>query len=300
MLGVTVHLPRHSLFRSIYAHLSYLPCSTSLHVAPPALSCMSLRLAGVRALPVVRAQSRTVASAVGMGGEVATALQEVTARLAAAAARAGRDRPPRLVAVSKTKPAEAVREAYEAGHRVFGENYVQELLDKAPQLPADCSWHFIGHLQSNKVKALLEGVPNLTMLETVDSEKLANKLDSTVAALGREPLPVLVQVNTSGEESKYGVEPKDCVALATHIHESCKHLRLAGLMTIGMPDYSSRPENFACLSDCRKAVAEALGLPEAELELSMGMSGDFEQAVEMGSTNVRVGSTIFGARVYAS
>ncbi|KAL4457402.1 hypothetical protein ABPG75_012267 [Micractinium tetrahymenae] len=221
-----------------------------------------------------------------MGGEVATALQEVTARLAAAATRAGRDRPPRLVAVSKTKPAEAVQEAYEAGHRVFGENYVQELVDKAPQLPADCAWHFIGHLQSNKVKTLLEGVPNLAMLETVDSEKLANKLDSTV--------------NTSGEESKYGVEPKDCVALARHIHESCKHLRLAGLMTIGMPDYSSRPENFQCLSDCRKAVAEALGLPEAELELSMGMSGDFEQAVEMGSTNVRVGSTIFGARVYKS
>lgn len=235
-----------------------------------------------------------------MGGEVATALQEVTARLAAAAARAGRDRQPRLVAVSKTKPAEAVQEAYDAGHRVFGENYVQELLEKAPQLPSDCGWHFIGHLQSNKVKALLEGVPNLTMLETVDSEKLASKLDSTVAALGRDPLPVLVQVNTSGEESKYGVEPKDCVALARHIHESCKHLRLAGLMTIGMPDYSSRPENFQCLSDCRKAVAEALGLPEAELELSMGMSGDFEQAVEMGSTNVRVGSTIFGARVYKS
>lgn len=115
-----------------------------------------------------------------MGGEVATALQEVTARLAAAAAKAGRaDHQPRLVAVSKTKPAEAVQEAYDAGHRVFGENYVQEVVDKAPLLPADCSWHFIGHLQSNKVKALLEAVPNLNMLETVDSEKLANKVDST-------------------------------------------------------------------------------------------------------------------------
>ncbi|KAI7835585.1 hypothetical protein COHA_010507 [Chlorella ohadii] len=224
---------------------------------------------------------------------------EVTARLQAAAARAGRaDRLPRLVAVSKTKPVEAVQEAYDAGHRAFGENYVQELVEKAPQLPADISWHFIGHLQSNKVKALLEAVPNLSLLETVDSEKLANKLDSTVAALGRPPLAVFVQVNTSGEESKYGVEPQDCVALARHIQQGCSNLRLAGLMTIGMPDYSSRPENFQCLSDCRKAVCEALGLAEADVELSMGMSGDFEQAVEMGSTNVRVGSTIFGAREY--
>ncbi|PRW55987.1 proline synthase co-transcribed bacterial-like protein -like [Chlorella sorokiniana] len=172
------------------------------------------------------------------------------------------------------------------------------MVEKAPQLPADISWHFIGHLQSNKVKALLEAVPNLSLLETVDSEKLANKLDSTVAALGRPPLAVFVQVNTSGEESKYGVEPQDCVALARHIHTSCSNLRLAGLMTIGMPDYSSRPENFQCLAECRSAVCEALGLPEAEVELSMGMSGDFEQAIEMGSTNVRVGSTIFGARQY--
>ncbi|EFN58933.1 hypothetical protein CHLNCDRAFT_48564 [Chlorella variabilis] len=219
--------------------------------------------------------------------------------MAAAAARAGRaGRPPRLVAVSKTKPAEAVREAYEAGHRVFGENYVQELADKAPLLPQDCAWHFIGHLQSNKVKALLEAVPNLALLETVDSAKLASKLDSTVASLGRPPLAVFVQVNTSGEESKYGVEPQDCLALARHIHEQCPHLRLAGLMTIGMPDYTSRPENFRCLADCRRAVCAALGLQEGDLELSMGMSGDFEAAIEMGSTNVRVGSTIFGARQY--
>ena len=158
-------------------------------------------------------------------------------------------------------------------------------MDKAPQMPADCAWHFIGHLQSNKVKTLLEAAPNLAMLETVDSEKLANKLDSTggvlsvctcefaschcacvwsqpgctgmrlvptfnysptllffrpllaaaVAALGRPPLPVFVQVNTSGEESKHGVEPADCLALAQHIHQQCKHLRFAGLMTIGMP-----------------------------------------------------------------
>lgn len=108
-----------------------------------------------------------------------------------------------------------------------------------------------------------------------------------------------MQVNTSGEESKYGVEPSDTVALARHIHEECPHLTLAGLMTIGQPDYSSRPENFTRLSEIRAQVADALKVPADSLELSMGMSGDFEQAIQMGSTNVRVGSTIFGARDYS-
>mmetsp|Transcript_9469 Transcript_9469/g.27036 ORF Transcript_9469/g.27036 Transcript_9469/m.27036 type:complete len:249 (+) Transcript_9469:193-939(+) len=205
---------------------------------------------------------------------------------------------PRLVAVSKTKPVEMLKEAYDAGQRVFGENYVQEIVEKAPQLPEDIQWHFIGHLQSNKVKALLEAVPNLTMLETVDTVKLANKLNNQVGSLGRSPLPVMVQVNTSGEESKSGVEPGNVVELARHVHQECPHLRLAGLMTIGMADYTSKPENFECLQWCRQQICEALGLSADDIELSMGMSGDFEAAIEMGSTNVRVGSTIFGARNY--
>lgn len=224
-------------------------------------------------------------------------LLQVLARIQTAAQRAGREGSPRLVAVSKTKPISAVQEAYDAGHRDFGENYVQELLEKAPALPSDVRWHFIGHLQTNKAKALVDGVPSLAMVETIDSEKLASKLDAAIAAGGRSALPVFVQVNTSGEESKYGVEPGNTtVELARHISESCPHLHFAGLMTIGMRDYSSRPENFECLSKCRKEVAQALGLNETDIELSMGMSGDFEQAIEMGSTNVRVGSTIFGAR----
>ncbi|KIZ03348.1 hypothetical protein MNEG_4609 [Monoraphidium neglectum] len=241
------------------------------------------------------------ASSVAGQRSVADALQDVAQRVEAAGSKAGRAKPPRLVAVSKTKPAEAVREAYDAGHRTFGENYVQELLDKAPLLPSDIQWHFIGHLQSNKVKALVEGVPNLSMIETVDSAKLADRIDRCVAGAGRkEPLAVAVQVNTSGEESKYGVEPADVVALATHVAKACPHLRLAGLMTIGMPDYSSRPENFECLAKCRDEVAAALGMSPDDLELSMGMSGDFEAAIAMGSTNVRVGSTIFGARDYSA
>lgn len=137
------------------------------------------------------------------------------------------------------------------------------------------------------------------MVETVDTEKLASKLNAAVEGAGRSRLPVFIQVNTSGEESKYGVEPgADCVKLAQYIAKDCPNLQLAGLMTIGMPDYTSRPENFSCLSQCRKDVAEAVGVSENDLELSMGMSGDFEAAIEMGSTNVRVGSTIFGARNY--
>ncbi|GIM16991.1 hypothetical protein Vretimale_19549 [Volvox reticuliferus] len=149
---------------------------------------------------------------------VAIALQDVISRMKRASEGAGRTQPVRLVAVSKTKPVEALQEAYDAGQRVFGENYVQEMLDKAPALPSDIQWHFIGHLQSNKVKAIVENVPNLAMVETVDSTKLADKLNRAVDLAGRtEPLAVMVQVNTSGEESKFGLEPGECVALAKHI-----------------------------------------------------------------------------------
>jgi len=246
---------------------------------------------------------RTAAARVSMAADrqkgVAGALSDVLGRIGSTVEANGLSSKPRLVAVSKTKPKEALQEAYDAGQRVFGENYVQELLEKAPELPDDIQWHFIGHLQSNKVKSLLEGVPNLCVLETVDSAKLATRLSNMVESIGRPPLSVMVQVNTSGEDSKFGVEPEGVLELAKHVHEACPHLKLAGLMTIGMPDYTSRPENFECLSKCRAEVAQALGLREDELELSMGMSGDFENAISMGSTNVRVGSTIFGARDYS-
>lgn len=175
-------------------------------------------------------------------------------------------------------------------------------------MPSDVRWRFIGHLQSNKAAALVKGVPGLQCVETVDSLKLATKLDAAVAAASTEegekasprtvPLPVFVQVNTSGEESKHGVEPSAAAPLALEIKGKCPNLRVAGLMTIGQPDYSSRPENFVCLSKVREEVAKVLNCEPADLELSMGMSGDFEAAIAMGSTNVRVGSTIFGARNY--
>ena len=190
--------------------------------------------------------------------------------------------------------------AYKSGARIFGENYAQEMVDKAPKLPDDCQWHFIGHLQSNKANFIVNGVPNLDFVETVDSEKLASKLNNAVLNSSRKdrPLNVLVQINTSGEESKSGVSPSDgtAVAIAKHIVEKCPALRFRGLMTIGMPDFTSTPANFECLRNVRSEVAAALGVAENTLELSMGMSGDYEAAIAMGSTNVRVGSTIFGKR----
>ncbi|CAJ2639838.1 pyridoxal phosphate homeostasis protein-like [Trifolium pratense] len=228
------------------------------------------------------------------------AFRSVMLRVQQAAERSGTkpDRV-RVVAVSKTKPISMIRQLYDAGHRVFGENYVQEIVEKAPQLPQDIQWHFIGHLQSNKVKTLMSAVPNLAMVEGVDNQKVANNLDRMVSTLGRNRLRVLVQVNTSGEESKSGVDPSSCVDLAKHVKLSCPNLEFSGLMTIGMPDYTSTPQNFQTLSNCRSEVCKALEMDEEQCELSMGMSGDFELAIESGSTNVRIGSTIFGPREYA-
>lgn len=228
-----------------------------------------------------------------------TALRSVLHRVRHAAERSGRHADDvRVIAVSKTKPISLIRQVYDAGHRCFGENYVQEFIEKAPQLPKDIDWHFIGHLQSNKAKSLLAAVPNLSMVHGVDNEKIANHLDRAVSSIGRKPLSVMVQVNTSGEISKSGIEPASCVDLVKHVKFSCPNLVFSGLMTIGMPDYTSTPENFKTLSRCRSEICKELGMLENQCELSMGMSGDFELAIEMGSTNVRIGSTIFGPREY--
>ncbi|PIN25565.1 Proline synthetase co-transcribed protein [Handroanthus impetiginosus] len=228
-------------------------------------------------------------------GGVVTALRAVLHRVRLAAERSSRRADDvRVVAVSKTKPVSLINQVYDAGHRCFGENYVLEIIEKAPQLPEDIEWHFIGHLQSNKVKALLTAVPNLAMVEGV-----ANTLDRVVSNIGRQLLKVLVQVNTSGEASKSGLRPSECVDLSKHVKLGCPNLEFSGLMTIGMPDYTSTPENFKTLLNCRTEVCKALGMAESQCELSMGMSGDFEQAIEVGSTNVRIGSTIFGPRDYS-
>lgn len=225
--------------------------------------------------------------------DIPTALSAVAARVSAAAAARGTT-PVQLVAVSKTKPIDALRVAYEAGHRIFGENYVQELVQKANELPPDILWHYIGPLQTNKAK-LLASISNLAVVESVDRERVASALDKAMTSMDRK-LNVLVQVNTSAEESKAGCQLGATVELARYVKEECKHLQLAGLMTIGAPDSSEAPEAFRLLVAERDAVADALGMERESLKLSMGMSGDYEAAIRMGSDSVRVGSTIFGAR----
>lgn len=200
-----------------------------------------------------------------------------------------------LVAVSKTKPVENLQEAYEADQRHFGENYIQELVQKAPLLPPDIKWHYIGHVQSNKVKPLVRDVPNLFVVETVDSVKIADALNKASGEFRSEKLNVMVQVNTSEEEQKSGIEANGSLQLARHIVTSCEHLNLTGLMTIGRYG-DTTSQCFERLVSCRKEMAETIGINETDLDLSMGMSGDFELAIACGSTYVRIGSTIFGAR----
>jgi len=222
------------------------------------------------------------------------------------AAASPSNQPPRLVAVSKTKPKEMIIEAYNAGHRHFGENYIQELVDKSgdEEMLEKCpeiKWHFIGNCQTNKAGKLMK-CPNLSIIETVTSTKLASKLDNQVVTNSK--VGVFVQVNTSAEANKNGLEPSEVVETVKFILEKCPNLKFNGLMTIGnlgnSLSASSGGENpdFSTLVQVRKEVSEVTKISEEDIELSMGMSNDFEEAIKMGSTNVRVGSSIFGARNY--
>lgn len=210
----------------------------------------------------------------------------VRERIARAAERVGRDpESVTLVAVSKVKPASDIVAAYEAGQRDFGENYVQEFQRKVaelPQLPG-AVFHFIGKLQSNKTNpaAQLFGV-----IQTVDSEKIARRLD----AAGK-PLDVFLEVKLSEEESKSGMNSERLPAVKTFV-EQCGNLRLRGLMV--MPPWSDDPEQARPYFRRCRELAEEHGVKE----LSMGMSHDLEVAIEEGSTLVRVGTAIFGKRVY--
>jgi len=215
------------------------------------------------------------------------------------------------VAISKTKPPSAILEAYEvsaplstaapnppqAGQRRFGENYAQELVSKAAELPPDVEWHFVGPLQSNKAASLVKALgAKLKCVETVSTKKLASKLSRAVGEAELGALGVYLQVNTSGEESKSGLKVEELLDFAREIAETCPNLRLDGLMTIGAPGEVS---DFDVLRECRHNLASGLGVEECQLGLSMGMSGDFEVAIAHGATSVRVGSTIFGARDYS-
>lgn len=235
--------------------------------------------------------------------DIAGNLANVQARIEAACVQAGRDPASvRLVAVSKTKPVALLEQCVAAGIVVLGENYAQELVEKVAVMPDTVIWHFIGALQSNKANMLVGAFKDSTVdrlvVETVSSLKLAKKLNNAVPDSDSTLLRIFVQVNTSGEDSKSGVEPADCVELCRQIVAECPKLHLQGLMTIGAPGDESC---FTTLAECREKVADALeGRDRDSLELSMGMSGDFETAIMAGATNIRVGSTIFGARDYSA
>jgi PLP dependent protein len=219
---------------------------------------------------------------------IAARLAEVRARIAAAATAAGRG-PDEvgLVAVSKTVPAERIREALAAGQRDFGENYAQELRDKVPEVGAEARWHFIGRFQRNKARYLV-GAHRVHALESVDQAE-------ALAARAERPVPVLVAVNEAGELSKGGIRP-DAVGPLLDRLAGLGNVRAVGLMCLPPP--ADDPEASAPFFASLRALAarhRARG-HEALCELSMGMSHDFEVAVREGATWVRVGTAIFGVR----
>jgi hypothetical protein len=220
-------------------------------------------------------------------GLIPNNLQAVKARIEAAARAAGRDPGAvRLLAVSKTHAPALVREAAAAGQRAFGENYVQEALDKMAQLEdLPLEWHLVGPLQSNKTRVVAE---RFHWVHTVDREKVARRLSEQRPA-GMAPLNVLVQVNASGEASKSGVAPAQVAALAAAI-AGMKTLRLRGLMAI--PEPGAAQSRFREIGELFQKLRGEFGWDT----LSLGMSDDLEAAIAAGSTMVRVGTAIFGAR----
>ncbi len=225
---------------------------------------------------------------------IADNLRHIEDRIAAACARVGRDeRNVSIVAVSKTVEATRIRAAVDAGISMIGENRVQEAWQKYQQLGKIASWHLVGHLQTNKVKLALEFVD---VIEAIDSLHLAAEINRR--AEGRQlPVEVFMEVNTSGEASKFGVAPEEAIDLAGQI-AVLKNLKLTGLMTIGA--FLPEPEMVRpCFTRLRRLQEQinAAGIDNVRLEhLSMGMSNDFEVAIEEGATLIRIGRALFGER----
>ena len=226
---------------------------------------------------------------------IADRLAGIRERMAAAARSAGRDPSSiRLVAVSKTFPIDAIREAYAAGHRDFGENRVQEALQKiASATDLEIRWHLLGHLQLNKAR---KAVPVFAAIHSVDSLALLKKIDAAAVEAGRTA-ELLLQVDLAGEATKFGASP-DEVPRLLDAAAACRAARVTGLMTL--PPLPDSPEDarpwFRRLRDLRDGWLASGVPPEMLSELSMGMSGDFEVAIQEGSTMVRVGTAIFGSR----
>jgi pyridoxal phosphate enzyme (YggS family) len=229
---------------------------------------------------------------------ISTHIQAIRGRIQDACRRAGRDPADvTLVAVAKTFPVVAVRQAVESGTADIGENYVQELLRKRDALPdPGIRWHFIGHLQSNKVKSIAGWIH---MIHAVDAVGLAGEIDKRAGAAGRV-IDCLLEVNTTGEKSKYGVEPDRVMPLVREL-APLRNIRIAGLMTIGpfLPDPEGSRPMFRRLRELRDDIRSA-GQSNAPVpHLSMGMTGDFEVAIDEGATLVRIGTAIFGSRTHS-
>lgn len=223
-------------------------------------------------------------------------LNRTREKVIAAARRAGRNPDEiTLLAVSKTKPAELLREAYQAGQRCFGENKVQEILEKAVLLEKDIEWHMIGHLQTNKVRQIIDKV---TLIHSVDSLHLAQAIQKE-AERRAKTVHILMEINIADEASKYGIQPENAIAFA-HQLSGLANLRLDGLMTVA--PYTENPESNRKYFQQMKQLAVDISNENIDnvsmSVLSMGMSGDYEVAIEEGATCVRVGTGIFGERNY--
>jgi pyridoxal phosphate enzyme (YggS family) len=201
-----------------------------------------------------------------------------------------------LVAVSKTKPNEMLMEAYEAGQRDFGENYVQELVDKHEQLPKDINWHFIGHLQSNKVKYI---APFVHLIHGIDSVKLLEEINKQ-AQKNNRVINCLLQIFIAQEETKFGFSFEECEHfLNSEIYSQLKHINIIGFMAMA----SNTEDELQIRKEFKSLKAfssKSLNINSSPLILSFGMSSDYKIAIEEGSTMLRIGSTIFGQRNYAN
>ena len=202
-----------------------------------------------------------------------------------------------LISVSKTKPVSMLQEAYDAGSRDFGENKVQEIMDKYPQLPSDIRWHMIGHLQRNKVKYIVDKV---TLIHSVDSLRLAETISREAEKKG-VTVPILIEVNIAGEETKFGLSSKEEVISLSEQIAALPNLSVKGLMTVA-PPAKDPEENRPFFREIRQLSVDITNknIDNVSMEiLSMGMTNDYTVAIEEGATMVRVGTGIFGARDYS-
>ncbi len=225
--------------------------------------------------------------------DIAANLESITQRIRAACARANRDPASvTLVAVSKGQPPDRVRAAAELGLSLFGENKVQEGRAKIPLCPGRLHWHMIGHLQTNKAR---DAVRCFEMIQSVDSLHLAAELDQQAAKAART-LPILIEVNLAGESSKFGYAPDQLLVELPALND-LKRLEIHGLMTLA--PWTPEPEKvrpvFRGLRELKARCEDSLGAPLAHL--SMGMTGDFEVAIEEGATLIRLGTALFGSRI---